>query len=806
MAYITALDSFPNYTDYKDLGKLAYATAVAAWLSSLLAFQTEANDLRDEVVALAEAADVAKIVWKGTWAAGSYAIHEAVKKDGSAYISNKATSETPSLTATDWDVMVLKGDAGADGSNGVDGNSVDHISKTSGNSAPGTTDIYTMWGDVAETINLGTFAVYNGADGNGAGDMTKAVYDTTDNGIVDNAEKVNGHTVESDVPAGAVFTDTLTTINDTLTSISTTEALSANQGYVLKGLIDNLTTLLTSDDTTLDTIQEIVDFITLNKATLDTLGIANIAGLQAALDAKLSSETVTSLSLSGNILTFTDEDGTANDIDLSSLVGSGGGVDYTLTTDPAVNTNPANLGAIAVNSTSGEIFICTDKTTDANIWKGTNGTVVSLSVWNSVFGRMWNITDDVYKRVGLDQASFGASTNTEFTSWLSASAARVNDNDTATPSDLTTELDTNTDLPFSYMARKVVANDGTVSTFDHSTIPSSTEQIMTEVPKFYYIDMLVVSESKEYDIKLVGMSPFTVDVINDLGFASVTSITCFNPTTGISSGTVSGNSVASAVHPAFVWADDTEATHTYIGSFHSVSGRSTFGSGVKGTSSITLPTARTQHTSFGTNFSQHDFWNNSLVQLLAYIERGSNYLEQSGTKFDGYSWRSSASSYDQDNGLTLSLENKTGTVLDGSSNVIANSYRGIENYHSALWQWVDGININSGVCYLAKAGAAFASDTSAAPYFNSGYTSTTTASWQNINKWYAGTFIPNSTAGGTTSTKVSDQMYGTTGWRVLRFGGALDNAGISGLSCWSGSNDSSASSWARVSRASFRKF
>ena len=40
------------------------------------------------------------------------------------------------------------------------------------------------------------------------GDMRKEVYDQNGNGTVDNAERVNGHTVESDVPDGAVFTDT----------------------------------------------------------------------------------------------------------------------------------------------------------------------------------------------------------------------------------------------------------------------------------------------------------------------------------------------------------------------------------------------------------------------------------------------------------------------------------------------------------------------------------------------------------------------------------------------------------------------
>lgn len=42
----------------------------------------------------------------------------------------------------------------------------------------------------------------------GGGDMLKSVYDTNGNGIVDNAEKVGGHTVGKDVPKDAVFTDT----------------------------------------------------------------------------------------------------------------------------------------------------------------------------------------------------------------------------------------------------------------------------------------------------------------------------------------------------------------------------------------------------------------------------------------------------------------------------------------------------------------------------------------------------------------------------------------------------------------------
>ena len=54
------------------------------------------------------------------------------------------------------------------------------------------------------------------------------------------AKTVNGHTVNSNVPANAIFTDTNTWrgIQNNLTSDSTTDSLSAAQGKVLKGLVD----------------------------------------------------------------------------------------------------------------------------------------------------------------------------------------------------------------------------------------------------------------------------------------------------------------------------------------------------------------------------------------------------------------------------------------------------------------------------------------------------------------------------------------------------------------------------------------
>ena len=72
----------------------------------------------------------------------------------------------------------LKGETGQTGNTGPKGDpgtSVARIERTSGTGAAGTTDTYTMYDSDDEAI--GTFTVYNGADGLGSGDMLKSVYD-----------------------------------------------------------------------------------------------------------------------------------------------------------------------------------------------------------------------------------------------------------------------------------------------------------------------------------------------------------------------------------------------------------------------------------------------------------------------------------------------------------------------------------------------------------------------------------------------------------------------------------------------------
>jgi len=101
--------------------------------------------------------------------------------------------------------------------------------------------------------------------------------------IITNAERTSLNNFTAN---GLVHADVV----DNVTSTTTNVPLSANQGKVLKDLIDAINTLLTSDNVNLDTLQEVVDFIEANKDSLDNLTISNIAGLQAALDAKQNTE------------------------------------------------------------------------------------------------------------------------------------------------------------------------------------------------------------------------------------------------------------------------------------------------------------------------------------------------------------------------------------------------------------------------------------------------------------------------------------------------------------------------------------
>jgi hypothetical protein len=80
-----------------------------------------------------------------------------------------------------------QGDEGPEGPAGPTGNGIASITKTG---TSGLVDTYTI---TYTNGNTTTFTVTNGQNGTGSGDMTKAVYDQNNNGVVDDAEKLGGN-------------------------------------------------------------------------------------------------------------------------------------------------------------------------------------------------------------------------------------------------------------------------------------------------------------------------------------------------------------------------------------------------------------------------------------------------------------------------------------------------------------------------------------------------------------------------------------------------------------------------------------
>ena len=469
-----------------------------------------------------------------------------------------------------------------------------------------------------------------------------------------------------------------------------------------------------------------------------------------------------------------------------------------------------------VLSTTGEIEQLQSEDTLYGITGGTGGTGATNAIETTsspVFGLLYNRTEDVYKRVGKNINPLTIDGFSEFSAWLSPTAPRQNDADTVGPSPLTAWLDSTANLPFSSMKRYVINNAGAevkaynANGYTHAdqTSVTATQQVMVKIPAFYHVQARIVDGGKTYMLFAVANSSFTLDALTDLGFASPT-ITMWNPTTGVSSGTAAGSVLTSALHPAFVTNAGGTLTNRYYGAFNAVSGRSICGSGVKATGDITRTQARTQCRAFGSGFTQIDWLLRSALDLLAIVERGSFYMERGGestaNKWEGYSWwNNDASSYDQDNGKTLALLNKTGVILDGSNRAIANSYRGIENYHSALWNWVDGVNLASDVVYLAKKGATY-NDTSTTTngYFSSGITVPSGAGGHYISDLGAGTFIPTEISGSAT-TQMTDGAW--TGSTALFVGGSLFYPSTAGVCTWASNGPASDSSVVIVARPAY---
>jgi len=114
------------------------------------------------------------------------------------------------------------------------------------------------------------------------------------------------------------------------------------------------------------------------------------------------------------------------------------------------------------------------------------------------------------------------------------------------------------------------------------------------------------------------------------------------------------------------------------------------------------------------------------------------------------------------------------------------SYRGIENFFGNCWNWVDGVNVGSGVqgdWHVSNTDTDFADSTTT----NYGFlvNSMPSDGYATDIADVAGAFIPSST-GGSSSTFLSDYFFDDDGNtnRLAVFGGAADARALAGVFYW----------------------
>ena len=212
----------------------------------------------------------------------------------------------------------------------------------------------------------------------------------------------------------------------------------------------------------------------------------------------------------------------------------------------------------------------------------------------------------------------------------------------------------------------------------------------------------------------------------------------------------------------------------YVGKYHTITGYYSK-SGSQPLTNMTRATARTQSKAKGSKWSQYDFATYSAIVLLYLVE----FADWNSQNKIGQGCGSGST---VNNGGCDSMNYHTGTSASSRTTAGPVQYRNIEGLWSNVFDWVDGININSRSVYICTTPANFADNTT------TNYTATGISlpssngyikamGYSSAAPW---AMIP-SANGGSETTYVPDYVYSNSGWCVLCVGGnyySLANYGL----------------------------
>lgn len=224
----------------------------------------------------------------------------------------------------------------------------------------------------------------------------------------------------------------------------------------------------------------------------------------------------------------------------------------------------------------------------------------------------------------------------------------------------------------------------------------------------------------------------------------------------------------------------------YVGKYHTIDGYYSK-SGSLPLTNMTRATARTQSKAKGSKWSQYDFATYSAIVLL-YLVEFADWNSQSKIG------QGCGSGSKVNNGGCDSMNYHTGTSASSHTTAGPVQYRNIEGLWSNVYDWVDGINMNSRSVYICTTPANFADNTTT-NYTATGITlpsSNGSIKAMGYSSAAAWAMIP-SASGGSGTTYVSDYVYSNSGWCVLYVGGDYSTYAAYGLMFFNAYNSSSKS-------------
>ena len=284
--------------------------------------------------------------------------------------SDGTTYTTPNLKGP-------QGPKGEQGNKGDQGVSVHHLRPTSTTDPEGDygtfgeLDTYTFYGDAHETNVLGWFVMRNGITSNELeplGIMRRSTYDTNNDGVVDNSEKLEGASlsdVHSFVTDRTGDTSLLTTAAGDLTG-------AVNE---LDSEIGDITTLNTTATTVVTAVNEL-DSEVGNTTTLTTTA-SNLTDAVNELDSEIGDLGILST-------TATTVVGAINELD--SEVGNLSTMNVSATTlVDAINVHQSEIGDITSLTTTGSDLVSAINELDSEKYDKAGGTVSgNMTVTGSV--------------------------------------------------------------------------------------------------------------------------------------------------------------------------------------------------------------------------------------------------------------------------------------------------------------------------------------------------------------------------------------------------------------------------------------